>query len=218
MKFLEKIFIGKKIIKQIENLLSSYFNNEKWKYLHKLGINLYGAYWLKRGVFTPNEINKNFSKLNKKNIIKEIDIIDFLKKRIGKISSDKKLAIAQMENFFYLRNQLLRDSDWASMHHSVELRTPFVDSRLLENLKFYYEYLSKFKNKRPLVDSSLTPIPKIISNRKKTGFNIPAGRWIKEISKRNKNSKNCYWSNDYKFLANYVINNIYKNSKPPFNI
>ena len=72
-----KKFYWKKIIKNLEKSLSNYFNNEKWKYLHKLGINLYGAYWLKRGVFTPNEINKTFSKLNKKNIIKEINIIDF---------------------------------------------------------------------------------------------------------------------------------------------
>ena len=34
-------------------------------------------------------------------------------------------------NLFYMKNQLLRDSDWASMFHGIELRTPFVDAYLL---------------------------------------------------------------------------------------
>ena len=34
-----------------------------------------------------------------------------------------------------MKNQLLRDSDWASMFHGVELRTPFVDAYLMSKLK-----------------------------------------------------------------------------------
>ena len=33
-----------------------------------------------------------------------------------------------------MRNQLLRDADWASMAHSVEVRTPLVDASLLRQL------------------------------------------------------------------------------------
>ena len=43
-----------------------------------------------------------------------------------------------MESQIYLRNQLLRDSDWASMYHSIELRTPLVDFFLLKDYIFLY--------------------------------------------------------------------------------
>ena len=35
--------------------------------------------------------------------------------------------IAALESCWYMRNQLLRDTDWASMAHGVEVRVPFVD-------------------------------------------------------------------------------------------
>ena len=34
----------------------------------------------------------------------------------------------------YMRNQLLRDTDWASMAHSLEVRVPLVDAVLLAKL------------------------------------------------------------------------------------
>jgi hypothetical protein len=39
-------------------------------------------------------------------------------------------AVHHLETALYLRNQLLRDSDWASMASSLELRVPFVDAWL----------------------------------------------------------------------------------------
>ena len=34
-----------------------------------------------------------------------------------------------------MRNQLLRDTDWASMAHSLEVRVPLVDAVLLEKAR-----------------------------------------------------------------------------------
>ena len=42
--------------------------------------------------------------------------------------------IAALESCWYMRNQLLRDTDWSSMAHGVEVRVPFVDFALLESL------------------------------------------------------------------------------------
>ena len=36
-----------------------------------------------------------------------------------------------LESSLYMRNQLLRDTDWASMAHSLEVRVPLVDVELL---------------------------------------------------------------------------------------
>ena len=41
-----------------------------------------------------------------------------------------RLALIFLETDFYMKNQLLRDADWASMANSVELRMPFVDKEV----------------------------------------------------------------------------------------
>ena len=47
-----------------------------------------------------------------------------------------------------MSNQLLRDSDWASMYHSVELRTPLVDSQLLHDVAPHTKYFSNSMGKK----------------------------------------------------------------------
>ena len=42
--------------------------------------------------------------------------------------------VAVLESSLYMRNQLLRDTDWASMAHSLEVRVPLVDVKLLSHL------------------------------------------------------------------------------------
>ena len=199
-----------KLLTLIESVLYKFTKNYKWKYLKSFGSNIYTAFWLRRGILTPFEIKQKF-KLSKK-IDNLSDIKNFIKNKIGPVSKNKRLAIAQLENFFYLRNQLLRDSDWASMYHSVELRTPFVDYFLLNDLKSYMSYLSKFSGKEPLAMSSKNKLPISILKRKKTGFNVPVKNWMKEFLQDEKCIKNKVDSLNYINLIEYVINNIYKKS------
>ena len=42
--------------------------------------------------------------------------------------------VSALELSWYMRNQLLRDSDWAGMAHSLEIRVPFVDAELFRRL------------------------------------------------------------------------------------
>ena len=66
----------------------------------------------------------------------------------GLLATDGALAVGQIESTTYLRNQLLRDSDWASMDHSVELRTPLVDAWLLRDVSPALGAFGQFPNKR----------------------------------------------------------------------
>lgn len=81
----------------------------------------------------------------------------------------------------YLRNQLLRDSDWASMDHSVELRTPLVDAWLLRDLQPLLGAFSQFPNKRLLAEAPVKPLPEDLITRRKTGFGIPVQTWLKQL-------------------------------------
>ena len=43
--------------------------------------------------------------------------------------------VSLLESKIYMKNQLLRDTDWASMANSIEVRVPFVDYDFLKILK-----------------------------------------------------------------------------------
>ena len=40
--------------------------------------------------------------------------------------------VSLLESKIYMKNQLLRDTDWASMANSIEVRVPFVDYDFLK--------------------------------------------------------------------------------------
>src|SRR5262249_41433433 len=46
------------------------------------------------------------------------------------VANAEHAQIAALESCWYMRNQLLRDTDWSSMAHGVEVRVPFVDLAL----------------------------------------------------------------------------------------
>src|SRR5262245_18673469 len=86
--------------------------------------------------------------------------------------------IAALESCWYLRHQLLRDTDWSSMSHGVEVRVPFVDFALLERLGPAIASTHP-PTKRDLA-ACCTGIPALISSRAKTGFTTPVRQWIAE--------------------------------------
>src|SRR5262249_6272934 len=78
----------------------------------------------------------------------------------------------------YMRNQLLRDTDWASMAHSMEVRVPLVDATLLETMVPFLIWRSDCVTKASLARSPLTPLPAKVTTRRKTGFMTPLVNWL----------------------------------------
>jgi asparagine synthase (glutamine-hydrolysing) len=103
-----------------------------------------------------------------------------------------------------MRNQLLRDSDWASMAHSVELRTPFVDSKLLADLAPLISHFHAGQGKRALAQTPSKPLPEQVANRPKTGFLVPMRQWMLGVTpeERNVNHAKGLISRDW---AKYVF-------------
>jgi asparagine synthase (glutamine-hydrolysing) len=83
--------------------------------------------------------------------------------------------IAVLESCIYMRGQLLRDADWASMAHSLEMRVPFVDSHLLERLGPWVKAAHP-PSKRDLAHS-VGPGMDEVADRPKTGFWTPVREW-----------------------------------------
>jgi asparagine synthase (glutamine-hydrolysing) len=81
-----------------------------------------------------------------------------------------------------MQNQLLKDSDFMSMWHGLEIRVPFLDKEVLM-MAGVIDAALKFNKTLPkylLVKAFETELPKEIWNRKKQGFTFPFEGWLKE--------------------------------------
>lgn len=137
---------------------------------------LEGAYFLRRGLFLPTELPALLGADMAMEGLARLD--GFHPGMTSAQARDSAAAVGLLESTLYLRNQLLRDSDWASMGHSLELRTPLVDAALLETLGPYVSDFAGGAGKVMLARSLKKPLPGSIVNRPKTGFSLPMATWL----------------------------------------
>jgi len=161
-------------------LLARRSGNQRWRWLTRQAGNPYGAYWLRRGLFSPDELPELMGEELSLAALKNLNPGSLLEQMVGALPADTMAAVGQIESMAYLRNQLLRDSDWASMDHSVELRTPLVDAWLLRDLMPALRSFGRLKGKHMLAASPAMPLGQDIVGRVKTGFGIPMGAWMSD--------------------------------------
>jgi len=89
--------------------------------------------------------------------------------------------VSYLESHWYMRNTLLRDSDFMSMAHGLELRVPFLDRALVEAC-FRIPGDKKLQGTSPkslLLASLGVELPSDIVNRPKRGFTLPFEKWLR---------------------------------------
>ena len=88
--------------------------------------------------------------------------------------------VSYLESYWYMRNTLLRDSDFMSMAHGLELRVPFLDRGLVEAC-FRIPGKQKLGHlpKSLLLASLGVELPMEIVKRPKRGFTLPFERWLR---------------------------------------
>jgi asparagine synthase (glutamine-hydrolysing) len=151
--------------------------NPKYAGLLHYGGTFRGAYMIERGVVKPWELPQVLDR-------------DFVGQGLERLGDERTNAFAPSVNGFakvsilestrYMRNQLLRDSDWAGMAHSLEIRVPLVDSVVIERLaglaaagRFQY---GKLALSRTLKNG----LPSEVASRPKTGFTVPLWQWLRK--------------------------------------
>ncbi len=157
MKFLNKIrfLYNNLIFKFLINILNKFFQGNKYFFFFKLLSEFNSPYQIylllrskKDSLFKVN-INNIKKILNEKNDYDEMEISNMT---------------SLLESKIYMKNQLLKDTDWASMANSIEIRVPFVDYDFLESFK-YSEF--NIKNGKKSIFKRLFKIPKFILKKKK---------------------------------------------------
>jgi len=148
----------------------------KYASLLEYGASYGGSYLLRRGLFMPWEIEDVMDASLAREALEKLATIPQLDTLAGKVKRPN-LKVSLLEATWYMRSQLLRDADWASMAHSLEVRVPLLDIELLRTLA----PLRSLKNpvgKKEFARIPQVPLPPAVLGRRKTGFSVPVRDWL----------------------------------------
>ncbi len=137
------------------------------------------AYYLRRCLYLPDELEMLMDESWSKPGLEELAAL--LPKGDPHLGRDLEglsphAVVSQCEVRQYMRMQPLRDTDWASMAHSLEVRVPFLDLPLFSRLA------PAIASRRPPGKMDLAscagPIATRLASRPKTGFLTPVPEWL----------------------------------------
>ncbi|MFN6951462.1 MAG: asparagine synthase (glutamine-hydrolyzing) [Albidovulum sp.] len=149
----------------------------KYAGLLEYGGTFAGAYLLRQALFMPWELEPILGPRMAEEGWDELRTMAALDSSIAGIHQSR-LKVSALMTGWYMRNQLLRDSDWAGMAHSLEIRTPLVDLPLWETVT-RLALGGHAVGKQDMAASPVTPLPPAILNRPKTGFSAPVHEWLR---------------------------------------
>jgi asparagine synthase (glutamine-hydrolysing) len=152
--------------------------NPKVAGLLKYGGSFPGGYLLRRGLFMPWELDALMEKALVTEGLRRLCPIQHIEAVLNPIPRTNFGRVASLEASLYMRNQLLRDADWASMAHSLEVRVPLVDVHLLRAVAPTMILLPTGAGKRSLAMSPSVALPSEVTDRRKTGFGTPVNEWL----------------------------------------
>lgn len=154
------------------------FTSPKYAGLLEYGGTYGGAYLLRRGMFMPWELPGLLDGEMVREGWGELQTLLRLEDTVQGIGNDH-LRVSALEMEWYMRSQLLRDTDWASMAHSLEIRVPLVDRDLLRAVAPMCGSAHS-PDKREMALTPTKQLPRAVLDREKTGFCVPVREWIAE--------------------------------------
>jgi asparagine synthase (glutamine-hydrolysing) len=151
----------------------------KYAGLLEYGGTLGGAYLLRRGLYMPWELPQVMDADMARTGWHQLQTLARLDATGAGLqgAGGTRLSVSALEMAWYMRNQLLRDADWAGMAHSLEIRVPFVDVDLLRKAAPWlaaYPDIAKHEIARAVAPS----LADEVLQRPKTGFQVPVRDWL----------------------------------------
>jgi asparagine synthase (glutamine-hydrolysing) len=138
-----------------------------------------GAYLVKRGRFLASELPAVLGPDVAEEGLRRLDLLGLIEQTVTPDPGTPYGRLVALESSLYLRNQLLRDMDWASMAHSLEVRVPLVDAHLLRRLAPVLVTRTT-RGKQILAAAARPPLPEAVRQRRKTGFTLPIKEWLQQ--------------------------------------
>ena len=151
------------------------FANPKWAGLLEYGTNVSDAWLLRRGLYMPWELPDLMDPDMARAGLSQLRLPERLAADVNGISEPWR-QVQALEMGWYMKNQLLRDADWAGMAHGLEIRVPLADSVLFQSLA---PWLGR-ESGPGKIDMARVPgnLPPAVFTRAKTGFSVPIREWL----------------------------------------
>ncbi len=168
-----------KRLKKIPRFLlkqAKYLPNDKLKRISFLAYeNPIGEYLFLRGFYTPNVVGKLLGIPEKK--VAQLLQQYTLPTEVQQLNAADR--ISWFETNIYMQNQLLKDTDYMSMAHGVEVRVPFLDQDVVAAaLQLPTQRRFSEQPKSLLIAAYRKVLPEAIWNRPKKGFTFPFQHWF----------------------------------------
>lgn len=148
------------------------------------GRTLPGAWLLRRGLFLPEELPAILGEEAARDGLERLGLAAALDRAAAtpapgvRGSADGWATVQRLEATLYMRNQLLRDSDWAAMASGVELRVPFVDVPLWRAGAAAGFEPARSGGKAAWARRVAPELPEALFARPKSGFTVPVAEWM----------------------------------------
>lgn len=160
-------------VERVASPLASAFGlNPKYASTLRYSGNVESAYFLRRCLHTLRELETLLDETWREEGLSRLGLV--------MTPDGAGASITSLELSRYMRNQPLRDADWASMAHSLEVRTPFLDIPLLHMLA------PALNSATPPTKSDLARVSGALAikagARRKTGFVTPISDWMRRSS------------------------------------
>lgn len=197
--------LGKAVRFVARRIASAFGLNPKAAGLVELGGSYAGAYLLRRGLFMPWELAQVLDRDVVEQGLRRLAPLRHVAVELAPRPGSPHARVATLESALYMRNQLLRDADWASMAHGLEVRVPLVDPILLGKVAVAAAAGRSRAGipKAGLALSPSRPLPHRAVSRAKTGFTTPIARWLQgrslhaPASPRRKVPLTAHWSRQW---------------------
>lgn len=171
-------FARERLLPKLGPVIGRYLSTPKWPALLGYTEGLAPSYLLMKSLFLPYELPALMGAEAAREGLRLWGLDAELRAENALIAGWKPLAaISYLESRHYMRNQLLRDADWAGMGHSLEIRTPLVDREVLRAAAAALQS-GAITNKRAVIRRMLPELEARILNKPKTGFTLPKNHWL----------------------------------------
>lgn len=164
---------------------ASLFPDDRRKKIKFLGVKGgLGEYLFNRGFYSPSSIamllDCTVNEVDTLMLQMQEDIPEFTHKLLP------EERVSYLERNLYMQNQLLKDTDYMSMWHGLEVRVPFLDKELMELCYSIHPSIrySKVLPKSLLIEAFGREMPEEIWKRPKQGFAFPFEYWMQEVFPR----------------------------------
>ena len=143
---------------------------------------LFDPYFISRMLFTPEQQSELLLEMKTNSAAfqrSEKPLTDSLSRAQ---SLDPVNRVSYLESRCYMLNTLLRDSDFMSMAHGLEVRLPLIDHRLARGvLALPGSWKLDSGTSKPLLVKALNgQLPEKIVQRRKQGFTLPFEHWLRD--------------------------------------